>query len=327
MFQGFAGVWTPLLPARQVRHVPVPVYLADERIVLFRDRDGQIGALIDRCPHRGAALSRGRLTSEGRIECPFHGWQFDRMGNNCHVPLNPDARRATLAAPALAVRVIGDLVWVFTATAPPSPDAPMVPEGLCDPGLARTYVQRTWRCHWTRAMENMLDSPHLPFVHRRSIGKTLRQRMTSRSKMEVTWQDTPFGGRARALMDGQDGGAFLEYYKPNIMALHIPLPDRHLRIHALVIPEQKDRTRIIICQSRDFVRARLLNPIFSWMNRRIADEDKEVVESAGTAEIPPAALEKSVATDRATLQFRKYYYEVLRERGSVSAAGPNSVEL
>lgn len=176
-------------------------------------------------------------------------------------------------------------------------------------------------------MENMLDSPHLPFVHRRSIGKTLRQRMTSRSKMEVTWQDTPFGGRARALMDGQDSGAFLEFYKPNIMALHIPLPDRHLRIHALVIPEQKDRTRIIICQSRDFVRARLLNPIFSWMNRRIADEDKEVVESAGTAEIPPAALEKSVATDRATLQFRKYYYEVLRESGSVSAAGPNSVEL
>jgi hypothetical protein len=41
-----------------------------------------------------------------------------------------------------------------------------------------------------------------------------------------------------------------------------------------------------------------------------------VVESGGAKEIPPAADEKSVATDRATLQFRKYYYQTLRHSGS-----------
>ena len=312
MFKGFSGVWTPVFPAWSIRGVPVATQLAGEPVVLFRDQDGQIGTLIDRCPHRGAALSHGRLTPEGRLECPFHGWQFDRTGNNCHVPLNPDAKRETLSAVALPTRLIGDLVWVFTASGP-APFEPSVPEGLSAPGLARTYVQRTWRCHWTRAMENMLDSPHLPFVHRRSIGKALRQQMTAHSKMEITWEDTDFGGRAKARMDGRDGGAFLEYYKPNLMALHIPIPGKHLRIHALVIPEQNDRTRIIICQSRDFARARPLNLLFSWMNRRIADEDQDVVESSGTNEVPPAQWEKSVATDRATLQFRKYYYSELRE--------------
>ncbi len=315
MFQGFSGVWTPVLLAGRIRDLPVAMHLAGERIVLFRDQDGQIGTLIDRCPHRGVALSRGRLTPEGRIECPFHGWQFDRLGNNCHVPLNPDAKRDTLSALALPTRVIGDLVWVFTATGLNTPE-PCVPDGLSAPDLARTYVQRTWRCHWTRAMENMLDSPHLPFVHRRSIGKTLRQQMTPHSRMEISWEDTDFGGRTKARMDGQDGGAFLEYYKPNLMALHIPVPGKHLRIHALVIPEQNDSTRIIICQSRDFARARPLNLIFSWMNSRIADEDKDVVESTGVNEIPPAASEKSVATDRATLQFRRYYYSELRDSGS-----------
>ena len=315
MFQGFSGVWTPVLLARRIRDLPVAMHLAGERIVLFRDQDGQIGTLTDRCPHRGVALSRGRLTPEGRIECPFHGWQFDRLGNNCHVPLNPDAKRDTLSALALPTRVIGDLVWVFTATGSNAPE-PCVPDGLSAPDLARTYVQRTWRCHWTRAMENMLDSPHLPFVHRRSIGKTLRQQMTPHSRMEISWEDTDFGGRTKARMDGQDGGAFLEYYKPNLMALHIPVPGKHLRIHALVIPEQNDSTRIIICQSRDFARARPLNLIFSWMNSRIADEDKDVVESTGVNEIPPAASEKSVATDRATLQFRRYYYSELRDSGS-----------
>lgn len=161
-------------------------------------------------------------------------------------------------------------------------------------------------------MENMLDSPHLPFVHRRTIGKPLRQRMTSDSRMEILWEDTAFGGRAEARMDGIPGGAFLEYWKPNVMALHIPVPGKHLRIHALVIPQGEGMTRLIICQSRDFARSPILQPLFAWMNRRIADEDKDVVESGGPEEVPPAAAERSVATDRATLQFRKYYYDVLR---------------
>lgn len=297
LFQGFASVWTPLLLARQIGSRPVSVTLAGERLVLFREPNGHIGALLDRCPHRGASLSLGKVTPEGRIECPFHGWQFDCAGNNRHVPLNPDAKLATLSTTALAVRVIGELVWVFTAPEPQSLPEPVIPEGLSAQVLSRTYVERKWRCHWTRAMENMLDSPHLPFVHRRIIGKSLQKRMTSASRMETTWQETPWGGRTQARIDGQDGGAFLEYFRPNVMALHIPVPGKHLRIHALVIPEQEGRTRIIICQSRDFARLGLLDPVFSLINRRIADEDKAVVESGGTKEIPPAACEKSVATD------------------------------
>lgn len=312
MFRDFANVWTPLLASRAVRRKPVAVTLAGTRLVLFRDGSGRVAALADRCPHRGAALSQGRVTADGRIECPFHGWQFDGAGANCHVPLNPDAKREQLSATALPVREVGDMIWVFTAPGPQAPFEPQVPEGLAMSGLARVYVQRLWRCHWSRAMENMLDSPHLPFVHRRTIGKPLRQRMTPQSRMDILWEDTPFGGRAEARMDAMPGGAFLEYWKPNVMALHIPVPGKHLRIHALVIPEAEGFTRLVICQSRDFARSPLLNPVFAWMNRRIADEDKDVVESGGTAEVPPAAAERSVATDRATLQFRKYYYDDLR---------------
>jgi phenylpropionate dioxygenase-like ring-hydroxylating dioxygenase large terminal subunit len=312
MFRGFANVWTPLLLSRAVGRKPALVTLAGESLVLFRDAAGRVAALADRCPHRGAALSQGRVTADGHIECPFHGWQFDGTGRNCHVPLNPDAKRDQLSATALPVREIGDMIWLFTAPGTEAPFAPQVPDGLAAPGLSRTYVQRSWRCHWTRAMENMLDSTHLPFVHRRSIGKALRQRMTPQSRLEIAWEETPFGGRAEARMDGTPGGAFLEYWKPNIMALHIPVPGKHLRIHALAIPEADGVTRLVVCQSRGFARSPLLNPVFAWTNRRIADEDKAVVESGGPEEVPPAASEHSVATDRVTLQFRKYYYDELR---------------
>ena len=312
MFEGFARVWSPLAPLKALGKGPKRIVLAGEPIVLFRDNVGEVGALIDRCPHRGVALSLGRVGSDGCLECPFHGWRFDTAGVNRRVPLNPQAKREGLGAQALPVRVIGDYVWVFTEPGAHAPPEPVAPDGLFGQGLARTYTDRLWDCHWTRAMENMLDSPHLPFVHRKTIGKIYSRRMTDASEMAIEWEPTTSGGRAKASLDGDGSGAYLEYYRPNIMALIIPIPGRHLRIHALVMPEAEGRTRLTVVGSRDFVRWGMLNPLFARMNGRIADEDRAVVESAGAAETPPAAEERSVATDRATLQFRKYYYDTLR---------------
>ncbi len=312
MFKGFANVWTPVLHARRLGRKPVGLIVAGEPIVLFRGEKGAVGALIDRCPHRGAALSLGKIGSDGCLECPFHGWRFDTAGNNRHTPLNPDAKRELLGAAALPTRQLGDLIWIYTGSDLDSSPEPVVPDGLVAPGLARIYIERLWRCHWTRAMENMLDSPHLPFVHRRTIGRALRRRLHPDSRMTVTWQETASGGIAKASLDGEDSPAFLEFFRPNVMALNIPVPGKHLRIYALVIPERAGRTRLMVAGSRDFAKSRLLNPWFTWMNGYIADEDKAVVESSGPQEVPPAADELSVATDKATLQFRKYYYEVLR---------------
>jgi phenylpropionate dioxygenase-like ring-hydroxylating dioxygenase large terminal subunit len=312
MFEGFAKVWTPLIVARRLGRRPLRTVLAGAPIVLFRGHGGAIGALVDRCPHRGAALSLGKVGEDGCLECPFHGWRFDVAGINRGVPLNPEARLETLGARALPVRQRGELIWVHTAPGEAAPPELEAPDSLTSPDLSRIYVERTWRCHWTRAMENMLDSPHLPFVHRRTIGRSYRRRMTPRSRMEVAWEETPWGGRARASLDGDHNEAFLEFYRPNVMALHIPVPGRHLRIHALVVPGEAGQTRLTVVASRDFARHPLLNPWFSWLNGMIADEDRSIVESSGLDEIPPPGQERSVGTDRATLQFRRYYWESLR---------------
>ncbi len=327
MFNGFAGVWTPLIEARRVSSAPVRIELAGEPVVVFRGRDGKFGALIDRCPHRGVRLSLGHVAADGCLECPFHGWRFDTDGANRHVPLNPDVKRDLLGATALALRIVGDMVWVFTApgsqapgsqasgshaSGSPAPAEPVAPDGLTTPGIARTYVTREWDCHWTRAMENMLDSPHLPFVHKKTIGRPLLRRMTPETRMEISWEDTPWGGRTSTSMDGRDGGGYLEFFRPNMMALTIPIPNRHFRIHALVVPAGENRTHLTVVGSRDFLTSRMFDPVFRGSSARIADEDKAVVESSPKGECPPPGVEPSVATDRATLQFRKYYHHVLR---------------
>src|SRR6187401_2988909 len=124
MFRDFANVWTIVAGSRDVRPGKLhPKTIAGERVVLFRDAGGRPAALIDRCPHRGVALSLGKLC-DGVVECPFHGWRFDATGANRLVPWNPDAKREGLGATALPIREIAGLLWLHTgpvATSEPTP--------------------------------------------------------------------------------------------------------------------------------------------------------------------------------------------------------------
>jgi nitrite reductase/ring-hydroxylating ferredoxin subunit len=75
-----------------------------ERIVLA-NVDGALYALQDRCGHRNAPLSRGKLIG-CLIECPLHFAQFDvRTGELVDGPVSAPV-------PVYEVRVEGDAVYV-----------------------------------------------------------------------------------------------------------------------------------------------------------------------------------------------------------------------
>ena len=61
--------------------------LLDEPLVFFRNAQGQPQALLDRCPHRFAPLSMGKLCDGGAsVQCPYHGLRFDGGGACVHNP-------------------------------------------------------------------------------------------------------------------------------------------------------------------------------------------------------------------------------------------------
>jgi phenylpropionate dioxygenase-like ring-hydroxylating dioxygenase large terminal subunit len=308
MFDNFANVWTIVGLARDLKAGrPLALRIAGERVVFFRDESGKAAALIDRCPHRGAALSLGKIC-DGRIECPFHGWRFDRAGANCGVPWNPDAKLDRLGAIALPSREIAGLLWLYTGFEPE--DEPRVTETLAAPGVALCAQSAVWRVHWTRVMENMLDMPHLPFVHRKTIGRDLQQLVGGR--MDLGWEELPYGGRITKTVDGVERPGVLDYRFPNAMELFIDPPGRRLRLMVACIPEEERQTRLLLLTMRDFARTPLLDPAFRWMNRRIADEDRAIVESSLPNEVPPPAQEHSVRTDAPTLAFRRLYLKNLK---------------
>ena len=59
--------------------------LLDIPVVLYRREDGAPVALEDRCCHRHAPLSKGKLKGDN-VECPYHGLLYDPSGRCIRVP-------------------------------------------------------------------------------------------------------------------------------------------------------------------------------------------------------------------------------------------------
>ncbi len=312
MFDDFANVWTMVGLGRDLlAGKPLGLVVAGERVVLFRDAAGAPAALLDRCPHRGVALSLGQV-EKGKIRCPFHGWRFGADGRCLETPWNPDAKRDNLSATSLPVREAGGALWLFTGRGP-APGEPVPPDALLQPD-AHVFAQSVvWKIHWTRVMENMLDSPHVSFVHTKSFGGSVARLLKANpgARMEMSFEPHAQGGRIAAAVDGEERASALDYRFPNLMELTLDPKGRLFRILAVCIPLSQNETRLMLVTARSFLRSRLLDPLFVRANRRIADEDRAIVESSLPPIVPSPEQEKSLASDAPTLAFRRIYRQKL----------------
>ncbi len=157
---GLARAWHPVAYLRELGDRPLAVQLMDQPLVLFRGSEG-IAVLEDRCPHRNAPLSAGRI-ADGTIECPYHGWRFDGLGQCRLVPGSAQAAQASVKS--LPVREYAGLLWTTLAAQPDS--FPELPPEVAHPD----YDSFWWRLPPSRAaigdaIENLVDPVHAYFLH------------------------------------------------------------------------------------------------------------------------------------------------------------------
>ncbi|MCW0038091.1 Rieske (2Fe-2S) protein, partial [Acinetobacter baumannii] len=106
------SLWHPVAQAHEVVDAPLGVQLLDQPLVLWRDPQGQVRVFVDRCPHRGARLSMGRVEN-GHLECPYHGWQFADSGQCVKVPALPSfTPPPSQCVKAFEAQEAYGLVWV-----------------------------------------------------------------------------------------------------------------------------------------------------------------------------------------------------------------------
>lgn len=142
----------------------------DEPVVLFRDNDGQVAALYDRCPHRAVPLSQGRVLDHS-IECAYHGFQFDRTGR---CVLIPTEQRVPHSVSTRSYPVVEQMqfVWIWMGD-PAKADPARVPSYAqlgCDEADGsrwqfEPYFMMEIKANYSLLFENLLDTSHISFLH------------------------------------------------------------------------------------------------------------------------------------------------------------------
>ncbi|CAM8622387.1 HcaE Phenylpropionate dioxygenase and related ring-hydroxylating dioxygenases, large terminal subunit [Comamonadaceae bacterium] len=163
------SLWHPVTASTSLTDAPLAITLLEQELVLWRDATGSAHAWADQCPHRGAKLSLGRVCA-GRLECPYHGWQFEAGGQCVHVPAVPSfVPPASHAARIHAVVEAYGLIWVQLQpeAGVPLPTFAAEPDMQLRKVLCGPYDVATSA---PRIVENFLDMAHFGFVHEGWLG-------------------------------------------------------------------------------------------------------------------------------------------------------------
>ena len=152
--------WFPVEWSNQVRIKPHGVVLNGTPLVLFRV-NGKIHALADRCPHRGAPLSKGSIR-KGHLVCPYHGWCFKGDGVCDSIPgLNCYSSKESHRVRAFRAEEKYGLIWVTLS----SNFEDSIPEISMEPDEKRFQFDTQVNSPLKDVVENALDPLHTHFVH------------------------------------------------------------------------------------------------------------------------------------------------------------------
>jgi phenylpropionate dioxygenase-like ring-hydroxylating dioxygenase large terminal subunit len=146
---------------------PLAFTLHDEPYVLFRDGQGRLCCLEDRCPHRMARLSNGRVV-DGHIECGYHGWQFNGSGSCLHIPQWPpdQALPQRACVPARATVEAQGMAWVWAGD-PQAARPAEIPaiDRFDEPGVTHVDYMTDLPYDQGYLIENVIDVAHIHIAH------------------------------------------------------------------------------------------------------------------------------------------------------------------
>ncbi len=149
-----------------VRRKPIGVKRFGEAFVLWRADDGRAVCMPDRCSHRSAALSVGKLR-DGCLECPYHGLRFDPCGRCVLIPANGVGAPVPpgFDLPTISLREEHGIVWFWRGAGEPARRVPWI-AGASEPGIGSAEYWYALNVPYLRIVENLLDFHHFPILHR-----------------------------------------------------------------------------------------------------------------------------------------------------------------
>jgi phthalate 4,5-dioxygenase oxygenase subunit len=163
--------WIPAFLAVEVIEPdgkPLRLTLLGEELVAFRDTQGRVGLLEERCPHRRASLGLA-VNGDCGLRCLYHGWKFAVDGTCLDTPTEPEGSNlhTRVKAKAYPVREAGGVIWTYMGDPTQMPVFPEF-EWLGMPSAQAVAFKVLEDCNYAQAVEGTIDSAHAGVLHRES---------------------------------------------------------------------------------------------------------------------------------------------------------------
>jgi phenylpropionate dioxygenase-like ring-hydroxylating dioxygenase large terminal subunit len=314
--------WYVILESKELKkHKPLRVKRLNEYLALWRDESGNACCILDSCCHRGASLSCGKVLS-GKLECPFHGFIYDKTGKVEIIPANGKNNKIpeTMKVPAFTTFESSGFIWIWWGDKDKITGEPFFFSDLDN--FSYSTFKDHWNVHYSRAIENQLDVVHLPFVHKTTIGrgnKTLvNGPVVIRENELITFYvwNAEDDGKTTPLKPDEIKDYkklfHLQFHYPNIWQNFI---SDKLRVFAAFVPVDEENSVIYVRYYQNIIRIPLLKELFNFLgkitNIVILRQDKRIVITQEPKKTEFKMDERLIMGDRPIVEYRKHRQELI----------------
>jgi phenylpropionate dioxygenase-like ring-hydroxylating dioxygenase large terminal subunit len=266
----YAAIWS-----KDLQDKPIGRTFLNERVVLFRNASGVVGALEDCCCHRAAPLSKGEVAG-AYLVCGYHGLKYDVNGQCVEVPGQPTVPPGAKVKHYPVVEK-WNAVWIWMGE-PEKADASKVPDlqWLGDPAWSITPGYIHLKANYQFLVDNLLDLTHVSYVHKKTLAGDPRE-ATAPTKTErlpdgvrvgrwmIDFIPPPLFAKAGNFNGKVDRWQFATWKPPATVYLDVgcaktgtgaPEGDRSQGISIwsshLITPETETSTHYLFCYARNF---------------------------------------------------------------------------
>jgi phenylpropionate dioxygenase-like ring-hydroxylating dioxygenase large terminal subunit len=178
--------WYTAAWSYEITEKPLARRLLGEPVVLYRDKTGRVGALLDACCHRGAPLSMGQVVDLG-LQCGYHGLVFDRGGVCRAIPGQQmiPSRARVKSYPVIERQ---GFIWIWMGQPANADPAKIIDFPYLDDPVEWPHKQAVIGIEANNMLmvDNLMDLTHVGYIHTKTIGGNPSMHVDAKTEMSPT---------------------------------------------------------------------------------------------------------------------------------------------